>query len=765
MKQKSLLPAVLCFFVFGILSFQLKLNPSFWIFVLVLVSLVFLFIVHLFWGFRIVLLLLIVFCIGFIRTEITQKPVNPLFLQQNKTLEIKGEISSDPVYYKSSCYFKLQTEKQEIWIKTIFEPDDLEITKHKLLYHSFVQCSGITGFTDSMYRTEKKYSSYLNQKRCNGSLTVQNNDIKILRLAKTNRIQNYIQKMQNQIQSNIEKSIPNTEISDFLIAIFLGKTSGKSYRQERYSEIGIAHMMAISGANFSILASCLLLILLLLKLKTPYREFVVLSFLFLYLIMIGFIPSACRSFIMISLAILAPLLKRVYNPSVALCFAILCMLLFNPWLITDIGFQLSVLGALAFSLPISYLSKGLTATLITSLLVAYQFHLFSLSSFLANWILFPFLPILYITSFFVGLGFPFFSWMVFLIGIVWKIFRWITGFLSLLPLSYRYITSFPVWILIVFYGFLFVVFLFHFYSDTRYSFQIVKKTLLILLLLPPFILFLPTYKSRLALIEFIDVGQGDSILIRIPEGKTILIDGGKGITATNSFNTGEEVVLPVIKSLGINQIDFAILSHYHDDHYGGLLSILTNVPKVKLLIIPATKSADSEQFDFLYNRLARKPLKIETICGRKRIVLSEKCYLDFFAPDCDPASQDSENENNRSIVFKFNYGNTSILFPGDLDGSKEEELAKKYGDILRSTILKAGHHGSLTSTTQAFLDFVMPERVIISSGLERIFNHPSPQTLNRLNENNIPYLITQKFGDIILFSDGTQFSKPLEEID
>lgn len=765
MKQKSLLPAGLCFFVFGILSFQLSLNLSFWIFVLAIFSLVFFFLAYRFFGFRNVLLLLIVFCVGFGRAEMTQKPINLLFFQQNKKLSIKGLIGTEPQYYKSSVFFKLLSGKQVIWIKTAFEPDDLEKVKKKLLLNTSLQCSGITGFTDSMYRTEKKYSSYLKQKLCNGSLTVQYPDIKILSHAKPSVFHQQILRLQAFMQTNIQKAIPNVEISDFLVAIFLGKTSGKSYIQERYSEIGIAHMMAISGANFSILASCLLLLLALFNIKTPYKEIVVLTCLFLYLILIGFIPSACRSFIMITLVMAAPLLKRVYNPVIALCFAVFCLLGFNPWLIADVGFQLSVLGALVFSLPISYLSKGVSATIITSLLIAFHFHLFSLSSFIANWILFPFLPFLYLASFFIGLGLPFFAWMESIIQIVWSVFRAMTGILATLPFSYRYIPLFSAWILVVYYGILFAIFLFHFYAESRFSTHHIKKFLFVWMLIPLFILFVPSYKSQWAMIQFIDVGQGDSTLIRIPGGKTILIDGGKGISDTNNFDIGEKVVLPVIKSMGINHIDLVILSHFHDDHYGGLLSVLGNVPTVSLFVVPATKSPDSEQFKFLYNQLGHKPLRVQTICGRKRIVISGNCYIDFFAPDCDPSSQDPENENNRSIVCKFTYGKTSILFPGDLEESKETDMVKRYGDILRSTILKAGHHGSLTSTTQRFIDIVMPERVIISCGPEKIFNHPSPQTLNRLSENNIPYLITQKYGTVILFTDGTHFSNPLEEID
>jgi competence protein ComEC len=206
-----------------------------------------------------------------------------------------------------------------------------------------------------------------------------------------------------------------------------------------------------------------------------------------------------------------------------------------------------------------------------------------------------------------------------------------------------------------------------------------------------------------------------------------------------------------------------ILSHYHDDHYGGILDALQNIPTVSRLILPDTKSLDQELFDNLYQKLIRKPIKVERICGRKRIVISTLCQIDFYTPICDGESLDPENENNRSLVCRFQYGNTSILFPGDIEEPVEAALVKESGDFLASTLLKAPHHGSFTSSTKPFLLAVNPLEVIISSGLKKLFNHPSESVLERLTELDFSYVITRELGDIQFFSDGRRLVQFNEE--
>jgi competence protein ComEC len=705
------------------------------------------------WGSRIVLLFLCIFVTAFVRTQATNQKIIPIFLIKDKEVQVKGIVVENPTWYDKSVYFYLQSGKNKIWVKCAFIPNELAPMEKVLQKENLIQCKGITGITESPFHTLSAHQEYLKRKNAAGYLIVQPDDIKVLQQNKSGFFVSKIDHFRIFFQNNLGKVFKDITIRDFMIAITLGPTSGKSYVKEQYSQIGILHMMAISGANLMILAVFFLFILTLLSIKTPYKEATVILLLLIYLALIGFLPGAVRSFIMITFVLLAGVLRKIYNPLTAISLAGILLLAWNPWLLFNSGFQLSFLGVMAFLLPISLISKGFVATFVTSLLVSFQFHILSLSSLLANFLLLPFLPIFYLTGILCGVGFPFFSWMIFLLTQTWNLFEWLTNQLSLLPFSYRFIPAFPFLFLILYYAVIFTLLFLQFYEDNPIWINRTKKVLLVFIMLPMFIFVYPKALDKRARINFIDVGQGDSCLIQLPEGFTILMDGGKA----------DSGVLTLLKREGINKIDLIILSHYHDDHYGGILDVIQNVPTVSRLILPDTESSDQKLFADLYQKVTRKLPRVDRVCGRKRIILSSSCRIDFFTPVCDSSNLDPENENNRSLVCRFQYGDISILFPGDIEEPVETALVKESGTLLVSTLLKLPHHGSNTSSSKNFLLAVNPRKVVISSGLKKLFNHPSDSVLERLIEMEYSYSVTRETGDIQFYSNGRNLTQFYEE--
>lgn len=706
------------------------------------------------WGSIAVSMMVLIFLFAFFRTQTTQQTILPIFLEKNKEVQAKGIVVGDVARYEKAYYFYLVSDHQKIWVKVPFLPGEEKDTEKFLSKGNLLICKGITGITESPYHTIPTQSDYLRRKNASGYLIVQTEDMKILKKGTPGFLQQKIDQCRQYMRSNLQQVFKgNSILSNFLIAITLGQVSGESYWSEQYAQIGITHMMAISGTNFIILSVFFLFILMLLSVKSPIKEIVTILLLLFYLALIGFIPGAFRSFIMISLVLIAGLYKKLYNPFTAICLAGFILLSWNPWLLFDIGFQLSFLGVLGFLLPKFNIPRGIVVTSITSLLISYVFHLLSLSSIVANILLFPFLPVFYIAGILCGIGAPFFGWSIYLVNQTWNLFQWMTTKLTLLPYGYRFIPSFPLSFLVLYYGVIFLVLFLQFYTHDPTKSIRYKKSLILFVLVPFLILAYPRAVNNVARIEFVDVGQGDSCLIQLPENFTILIDGGKS----------DSGLLNLIKQKGINQIDLIILSHYHDDHYGGILDVIKNVPIVRRLILPDTKSPDRDLYETLYQQLPKKPLKVEAICGRKGITISPRCRIDFFLPYCDLIKLDPESENNRSIVLRFQYGNTSIMFPGDIEKSVEDSLAKEFGETISSNLLKLPHHGSKTSSTPNFLEAVNPAEVIISSGLLKIFNHPSPSTMLRLQNLGYSYQITREIGNILFFSDGVNLTQMGEE--
>lgn len=278
----------------------------------------------------------------------------------------------------------------------------------------------------------------------------------------------------------------------------------------------------------------------------------------------------------------------------------------------------------------------------------------------------------------------------------------------------------------------------------KYLLYILTLILMIFLVITIYLQLKNTEESNFLKIIFIDVGQGDAIYIEAPSGRQILIDGGRN-----------EIILPKLAQvmpLGDRTIDLIVATNPDQDHIGGLINVIEEY-KVGQVIDSGVKK---ESYTYQkFNEILKKN-EIEKIIARRgqKIILDEEknIYLEILFPDRDVSGWEA---NDGSIVAKLIYGEKSFLFMGDATLYTENIIRwneeKKTLDI---DVLKLGHHGSDTSTTEFWLNLTSPEFAIISAGENNKYGHPDEEVLNNLKKLNISYLETSKEGNITFETDG-----------
>lgn len=248
----------------------------------------------------------------------------------------------------------------------------------------------------------------------------------------------------------------------------------------------------------------------------------------------------------------------------------------------------------------------------------------------------------------------------------------------------------------------------------------------------------PAIKGGNLSVNFIDVGQGDSIFIRFPDNKTMLIDGG-------TRSQGKKVV-EYLHSQKIDCIDVIIGTHPHEDHIGGLSDVINTFDVGKVYLPKVTHT--TKTFKDLLLAIKENNLKITPAKGNDRIPISDDVKVEILAPNKD----NYDNLNNYSIVVKIIYNNTSFLFTGDAESISEKEmLAASYN--LKSDVLKVGHHGSNTSTKSNFLKTVSPKVAVICAAKNNDYGHPHKEVIKRLEKADVKIYYTYN-GNINMESDG-----------
>jgi competence protein ComEC len=271
--------------------------------------------------------------------------------------------------------------------------------------------------------------------------------------------------------------------------------------------------------------------------------------------------------------------------------------------------------------------------------------------------------------------------------------------------------------------------------------------------------FAPRWSAGKLELTVLDVGQGDSLFVVSPHGRTLLIDGGgafggfPGREEHNGIDPGEEAVSPYLWSRGFQKLDVVALTHAHQDHIGGLTAILDNFRVGTLWIgreVESTALANLE-------KLARE----------KKIAIVHEIPGDAFSwdgietqllwPEIAPTEVGPAPKNNDSLVLRLKYGERSMMLPGDAEKQAEGSiLSDNSEEALRADVLKVGHHGSKNSTMPGFLAAVHPSVAVISAGEDNPYGHPNAELLGRLNHAGVWILRTDRDGAVHVLTNGKQ---------
>lgn len=244
-------------------------------------------------------------------------------------------------------------------------------------------------------------------------------------------------------------------------------------------------------------------------------------------------------------------------------------------------------------------------------------------------------------------------------------------------------------------------------------------------------------------VVFIDVGQGDSILLTTPSGKNMLIDSGE--------SDAYEAVSETLRAYGVTHLDWVLATHPHSDHIGCMYKILGDYSVGCCYLPDATHT--TRTFEKMIEALETNEIPTVEAKAGVNIDLGDGILCKMYAP----FGEEMDNLNNYSPIMRVTYGETAFLFSGDAEMDMEERVLSEDPD-LHADVMKLGHHGSSTSNSEAFLNAVSPRYAVCSVGKDNSYGHPHEEVLSLLEKYQIPLLRTDESGNIVIYSDGMEIS-------
>ena len=596
------------------------------------------------------------------------------------------------------------------------------------------------------------YKQYLKTKKIIG--TVELEKAKILKSSNGSFIHN----IQKYIRDTINGTLTDEE-GNLLLAILLGDKDKLSEDiQESFKTSNLSHMLAVSGAHVSYIILGLTYVLQNSIIGKKNGKIVCIIFLLAFMAITNFTPSVTRACIMAILTLFSSIIYRKSDVYTNISVAALITLIFNPYSLLDLGFQLSyggTIGIIIFikriqekksnSKVINYIKQmalvSIYANIIIIPIMMYHFNTVSFTFIISNIMASPILGIIVIT------GFLFIIASITVKPLTRLIAIFIKPILSILIKISQICSKLPFSNILVVTPYMFNVI--SYYAIILYCIKSKKNNkckiiicLLIVLILINFIIYIFPQKLR---IFFIDVGQGDSTLIITPDKKTVLIDGG----GSDSFDVGKKVLLPYLLDRRILKIDYVLISHFDTDHCGGILTIMEKV-KVKNIII-SEQAEHSENYERFKKLMIHKKIRLIEVKKGDKIKIGRYSEFKILFPTSRLLSENPLNNN--SIVAQFNYNNFKMLFTGDIEKLAEQQILKTEKAEIRADILKVAHHGSKTSSIPEFIKAVRPKIALIGVGKNNTFGHPNQQTIKNLENIKCRIYRTDLQGEIIIKID------------
>jgi len=574
---------------------------------------------------------------------------------------------------------------------------------------------------------------------------------------------------------------------------------------QSFSKLGLTHILAVSGMHVAVVVTCLLFIFKQMKLPRALAYNLTIAILPFYIILTGAEPSIIRAGIMGMIGLWLAKRQKLKNTLAILAIAALLMIAFDPLVIYSVGFQLSFLvtcGLLIYtplirksisSKPnklLDLIAVTLSAQLTSFPLTIYYFNTFNPLTFLANFVLVPYisfiiLPLSTLTNIVGHLSYTAAKPLSIVTTYANELsFLVIDGLNKWDGMNLIWKSPALLWILL---WYVIVFFMFNCLSQLQFikattrsmahhSFTnkpIYIKIFLSSIMLCALILY-GYYPERFSLykegsISYISVGQGDSILITTPSYKHILVDTGGQITfrekqqwaiRKNPFDVGKNIIVPILKKRGIKQLDIVVISHFDADHFQGLNAVLDEI-LVKQVWINGTIKDDAEVKQVL-GKIIEKKIPILIAKQGDHHQLDKHTTITVLWPEPQNSVYE-EKQNEESIVLLLEMFKSRFLLTGDIGKKSEQDITsymyEKYGQAMPIDILKVPHHGSKYSSSPYLLSYFSPKLSVVSVGENNRYGHPHPDVINRVAQYNSPLLRTDIHGEIVfkINKNGTSY--------
>lgn len=548
------------------------------------------------------------------------------------------------------------------------------------------------------------YKKYLYNKRVYYTLKIDN--IKILKENSNSFIK---------LKNKVIKHVNSYKDSTYLYAFILGKTELISDEVlTSYRENGISHLFALSGLHVSIFSSILLFILKKLRFKEILNYVLIFIFLLLFSFITGFSPSILRATLLFFLLSINKVFYLNIRTLDILYLVFIILVIINPFIIYNLSFILSFTAAF-FLIFSSDLLKGKNyfVSLFKVSLLSYfaslplSIYYFGYTNLLGTILNLVFVPLV---SFVV---FPL-TLLTFIISKFYSILNITTNLLESLSLLFN---KFKI---IIYFPRINLIFVFIYLSILMLYIKFKKKICLYLIIVLLIFFKIRPYMDNNTYIYYIDVGQGDSILVVTPHlNKTILIDTGGIVSFNENYKSNiiKNKTIPFFRRIGINKVDYLFLTHGDYDHAGEANELLSNFCVKKVFI----NKGNINNIEKKINNKEVLTLKNFVIDNIKVNSLNNNVF---------------NNENDDSTILLFNIYDYKFLFMGDASIKTEEYLLNNY--ILPNVdILKVGHHGSYTSTSTDFINVIKPKYSVISVGENNMYKHPNKSVLDILDNTKL----------------------------
>ncbi|MBI2416348.1 MAG: DNA internalization-related competence protein ComEC/Rec2 [Ignavibacteriales bacterium] len=734
-----------------------------------------------------ILIAIVFFSLGILSLKLFDRKVTrPGFLSEASVhAEVFGRVQNIGLLHANKFGFELVCDSllipegkyTGIWhLKcTLQNPDTQKISK----IYSAIQSGNYIGVSGSLSTGNRSrnpgefdYAEYLNQQGFSGVLRYGPKDSLVI-LSTEKDILPFAGKAIRSAIAHKADLLMNAEAAGLVKGLLLGDRTGIDREvQKEFVNAGVAHVLAVSGLNVAFVGYLVVLLLGRFSMRTKYlcMLFTILAF----WLIAGNSPPVNRAVIMGAMLVINVLLGRQVQPMSALFSTAFVSLVFAPSDLFTPSFQLSFAGvfALLYAYPVMqqytgkikkvWLRKGINILFLTFVaqlgtmpFTNYYFGKVSLTALLANALVVPGISFviggaimsLIAGSIFMQLGALAGDGVNLLVRLIY----WITNIAGG-SYSWLVVSGFSVFAAII--SLVFFIVYIEVVRRCRNTIAFVIITLLCVGVLQCININSQNgiFKKGKLSVLFVDVGQGDASLVKMPNGVTMLIDAGN---ASSRYDTGKEKLLPLLDYLGIQKIDHVIITHYDADHYKGIAALL-NTGRIRNMHIPP---ADTKpDVDSLLRALS-KACGAHCTSPHDRIWRIGGARIYFMANEAGCAT--GKTLNDKSIAVKIVYGSTSFFFTGDAQKVREENWLKFYSPLLHATILKVAHHGSKYGTCDAFLNAVSPQLAVISCGLKNVYSHPHPELLHRLQEHNIPVERTDLRGAVLLTSDGEKVAKEL----